>query len=399
MIVVGGTYTEHCVDPTRVQLLGSGLRSASMSRPHLEQFVTSIHPGEREQLIATLGVADILVVGAERAHPIRFVYETPISRPSVYGTGGELPSVSADGDDVLVFGMIDGRPRIQARSVVIDPQSSLSLSSMSGEVHAEKKVIVANSRELRSLSGQAALVSAMSSVRDATDAVAVVAKCGISGCAFITDDGPPIAMAAHPTSSVWPIGSGDAFSTGFAAHWFEHGDVRAASEAGLAAAASVCSTGQLSLRPFDPVFELGAITFAELERPPRVYVAASFTTTHQRWLLRQVVRAMRDIGIEPFSPLHENGLYDGDAARIAARDLDGLELCDAVLLLADGSRTGPWVEAGWATRLGRPVVIFTEDEALDRYTMLVGTGAHVVADLASAIYRTGWLALSARVRP
>lgn len=399
MIVVGGTYTEHCIDPTRVRLLGSGLRAACINRQQLDQFVTAVHPSERDQVTATLGVPDAVLAVVERAHPVRFVYETPISRPSMYGAVGKSPTIPADGDRALIFGMVEGSPQVRARQAVIDPQSSLSLIAMTDDVRADQKVIVANARELRSLTGETELDHAMSAALDATGAVAVVAKCGIAGCAFLTNVGSPTTLAAWPTSNVWPIGSGDAFSAGFAAHWFEHGDVRAASEAGIAAAACVCSTDQLTLRPIDPMLDLGSLTFEEMTQRPRVYVASSFTTIHQRWLLRQVVRAMRDIGIEPFSPLHENGLYDGDAATIATRDLEGIEASAAVLLLADGSRTGPWVEAGWATRLERPIVIFTEDQVRDRYTMLVGTGAQVVADLASAVYRAGWLALAARTRP
>jgi nucleoside 2-deoxyribosyltransferase len=399
MIVVGGTYTEHCVDPTRVRLLGSGLRAAFINRQQLEKFVTAVHPSERDQVAATLGVPNAALAVVERAHPVRFVYETPISRPSLYGAMGEVPKISADGDQALVFGMVDGRPEVRARQAVIDPQSSLSLTAVNEDVRADQKVIVANARELRFLTGATELDHAMSAALDATGAVAVVAKCGIAGCAFLTNSGSPTTLAAWPTSNVWPIGSGDAFSAGFAAHWFEHGDLKAAGEAGIAAAACVCSTDQLTLRPIDPMLDLGSLTFEEMTQRPRVYLAASFASIHQRWLLRQVARAMRDIGIEPFSPLHENGLYDGDAATIATRDLEGIEASASVLLLADGSRTGPWVEAGWATRLERPVVIFTEDDARDRYTMLVGTGAQVVADLASAIYRAGWLALAARTRP
>lgn len=399
MIVVGGTYTEQCIDPTRTRLLGSGLRAACINQLRLDQFFTSLHPSERERATATLGADDDTLNVVERVEPIRFVYETPISRPAVYGLVGDTSDVAADGDQALVFGMVEGSPHVRAGRAVIDPQSSLSLGAMAQNVHADSKVIVANARELRALTRESDLEVAMASTLAATGAVAVVAKCGVAGSAFITDGSSPIALAAYPTARVWPIGSGDAFSAGFAAHWFEHGDVNAACEAGMAAAACVCSTDQLTLRPIDPVIDLGAITYADLTRSPRVYVAASFTTTHQRWLLRQAIRAMRDIGIDPFSPLHENGLYDGDATTIAHRDLAGIEACDAVLLFADGSRTGPWVEAGWATRLGRPILIFTEENALDRYTMLVGTGAEVVTDLASAVYRSGWLALATRTRP
>lgn len=396
MIVVGGSYTEHCVDPSRVRLLGSGLRAACINRNRLDQFVTSLHPSEFDQAAAALAVAPDRLVATERSQSIRFVYETPISKPSIDIETLALPVINAEADQAMVFGMVDARPIVRAGRAVVDPQSSLSLAAIDNDVHADEKVIVANSREMKWLAGRTSLAGAMQAVLDATGAAGVVAKCGVSGCAVLSPGAEPLAIGACPTEAVWPIGSGDAFSAGFAAHFFDHGELPAAAEAGVLAAAAVCSTDQLSLRPVSPLLDLGPPSVAALENGPRVYVAASFTSTHQRWLLRHVVRAMRDVGIVPFSPLHENGLYEGDAKTIASLDLKGIDACDSVLLLADGSRTGPWVEAGWATRHGLPVVIFTEDDARDRYTMLVGSGAQVVGDLASAIYRAGWLGIAAR---
>ena len=396
MLVVGGTYTEHCIDPTSHRLLGSGLRAARINRSCLDRFVTSAEPEAVDQLHATLGVASAAVTVIPRTGPITFVYETAVARPATYRANSDRVAVDIEADDVLLFGMVEAVPTARARRAVVDPQSSMTIDHLRDGIVADELVLIANALEVRSLTGETDIRSAASAMLTATGAMTVVVKAGVLGCVVFTSGNSPVIVPALPTSAVMPIGSGDSFSAGFAAHWFQHGDPLAAAAAGSEAAACLCGFDRMDLVPITPILDLGVPTLGDFEDGPRVYIAASFATTSQRWLLRHVERKMRDIGIAPFSPLHENGLYQGDAAEIASKDLEGLASCDAVLVLADGARTGPWVEAGWATRHGIPVVIFTEDSMTDRYTMLVGTGSHVVPDLASAIYRAGWLALAHR---
>lgn len=399
MHIVGGSYTEHCIDPSRRALLGSGLRAALFNRDRLERFVTALHNDEQAALQATLrrGLENVEVVS--RPHPIEFVYETSIARPHAYGVGADRLHLSASADDLLAFGMVEADLTLDAQRAVIDPQSSVPLADLARRSRIGELVVVANTREVTTLAGEPDPIRAAIAVRDDLNARAVVIKAGVAGCAMVTADGSTHFSPPYPTNRVWPIGSGDAFSAGFARHWFETSQLDAALTAGSRAAAAVCSTDQLTARSVDAMLDLSHLSLADLTRPPRVYLAASFATVHQRWLLRHVKRKMIDIGIEPFSPLHENGMLDGNPREIAAMDLAGLDSCEAILVLADGSRTGPWVEAGWATRHSIPVAIYTEDIIEDRYTMLVGTGAHVVTDLASAIYRAGWLALAARAQP
>jgi len=399
MHVVGGTYTETCIDPTSSRLLGSALRAALINRDRLEQFSTLLEAGRRPELEATLGLSQDFVSAGERPEPIEFVYETPIARPATYGNSGPTLTVEADAEDVLVFGMIEGVPKVSAHRAVVDPQSSMSVDEIRSCVEADELVIVANVRELCAMTRSADLLQGIELLAEATGASGVVVKAGIGGCLVSVGTGLEF-VAPIPTERVWPIGSGDSFSAGFARAWFEHGDVFEAARAGSSQTAFVCATDQLApaLSPVIPKPSLAHLGLDDLAHQPRVYLAASFASTHQRWLLRHVRRKMVDIGINAFSPLHENGLFEGDANDIATKDLAGLESCESILILADGSRTGPWVEAGWGAKLGLPVVIFSEDNSADRYTMLVGTGAEVVQDLATAVYRAGWLALAGRGR-
>lgn len=397
MLIVGGTYRERCTDPTRSQLLGSGARAACVVGPAVDRFVTVLEDSSVPELQAVSGLPLERLEIVTRAQSIDFVYETPIARPAIYGDDQPPTALEVDHENVVAFGMVEATLRVNAQRCVVDPQSSMSLAHVQGTVVADELVIVANVAETRAMAGTPDLSAAIEHVLSTTGATAVITKAGIGGCIVRSADSRTSVLPALPTSTVWPIGSGDAFTAGFAAHWFEHGDPHAAAGAGCATAAAVCSSGQLSGGIVEPTFSLEGLGEEDLTVGPMVYLAASFASTSQRWLLRHVERKMRDIGIRPFSPLHENGAYKGDAVSIAESDLAGIAACDAVLLLADGSRTGPWVEAGWATRLGLPIVIFTEDVATDRFTMLVGTGALVVSDLATAIYQSGWHGLARRL--
>jgi nucleoside 2-deoxyribosyltransferase len=79
-----------------------------------------------------------------------------------------------------------------------------------------------------------------------------------------------------------------------------------------------------------------------------------------------------------------------DAEVTADADLEGLESCDSILLLADEARTGPFFEAGWATKLKIPIVVASSDSDSTRFTMLRGTGARIVTDLSAAVYHAVW---------
>jgi pfkB family carbohydrate kinase/Nucleoside 2-deoxyribosyltransferase len=402
MQIVGGSYDEVCVDPSSQVLLGSGLRAAILCRSIVSLFVTSVAESEREVLdaVSQFPHRDVLNVST-RPYSIRFLYETPISKPLFDSPVLRVVLPTVQNDHVLAFGMVESKAEIKAKHTVIDPQSSLSAKEIRMNVDAEELVLVANSAEIGSmaLNQGSDLLTSMRLILDELGASVVVAKCGAVGSIGISKDGAEYFVPATATKTVSPIGSGDAFSAGFASEWFRTGDLQASLRSGSSMAASVCATGQLGpTAELSSIIDLAQVNVNDVSNPPRVYIAASFATIHQRWLLRQVIRKMRDIGIHPFSPLDENGAYSGDASQIAAKDFEGLETCDAVLILADGARTGPWVESGWAAKLGIPAVLFTEEPTKDRYVMLVGSGCHVVSDLASAIYRVGWRALEHRHR-
>ena len=228
---------------------------------------------------------------------------------------------------------------------------------------------------------------------DRTGAVAAVIKCGALGALVFTAGGIVEGVPAFATEEVLPIGSGDVFTAAFAAQYLEHGDLSTAALAASRRTAAYVWKSQLG--PFD----LGDLarritcpTLRSVQDPPIVYVAGSFENPEQRWSVNTISKGIDDIGGRSLAPLRDFGPKK-EPSVTAQQDLDALDACDSLVLLADVARTGPFFEAGWASRIGLPVVVVSSDNDKGRYTMLRGTGACVVDDLSTAVYKAVWAAI------
>ena len=203
-------------------------------------------------------------------------------------------------------------------------------------------------------------------------------------------------IPAFVTPTVFPIGSGDVFTAALAAHYFQDNDLIAAAHSASRRTAGYVTVRHLGdVNPGHDIKATIVPTVRSVQNPPKVYVAASFANPEQRWSGRTIDRGISDIGARSIYPLREVGEKQ-DAEITARADLENLDACDAVILLADVARTGPFFEAGWATCRGIPIVVMNSDPDPDRYTMLNGTDAHLVSDLATAAYRAVWAALEHR---
>lgn len=290
--------------------------------------------------------------------------------------------MSAEGEAVLLFGMVEGPASIVADSLVVDPQHDIGLDSLGG-FGPRRLAVVASGGEIVALAGGAPVEEATPSMREALSADVVVAKLGARGALVATPNGC-VGVGPRPTTRTWPIGSGDAFTAGFAWAWAAGGaDPVEAARVGCRAAAAWCSTQTLPLNQaaFDPGPPV------PLRPRPRVYLAGPFFDLAQRWLVEVAARALGQLGADVFSPYHEVGIGGPD---VAAADLAGLAACDAVLALLDGADAGTLFEVGWATRAGLPVVAFSQRHADADLTMVSGSGTAVHDDLSSAVYAAIW---------
>ena len=398
-VVVGGTYRETCSEPIVDWTYGSGVRAAVVLGVSAERLVTVADEQSLSQIPAVLGKTP--VDATPRLHQIEFTYDTPLSpprllaHPSDYGI--KVPQVEAI--DAVVFGMVEARPTVVTQRAVVDPQHSLSISQIGETIIADELVIVANSREIRTLAGDEHLDRAVGLIFDQTDAVGVVIKAGALGALVLRRGADVEGVPAIITSTVFPIGSGDVFTAALALHYFESDNLADAAHSASRRTAEYVETRQLGPVQLNDDPDLTCVpTVASVQKPPGIYVAASFANPEQRWSAGTIANGIEDIGGRSVYPLRDVGQKQ-EAEITAWKDLNALDDCDAVVVLADVARTGPFFEAGWATSRGLPIVVMNSDPDPDRYTMLKGTGAKSVSDLASAAYFSVWAAIEHRHGP
>jgi len=232
---------------------------------------------------------------------------------------------------------------------------------------------------------------------------AVVLRAGAIG-GFVADAAGVHPIAAHPTMSVWPLGSGDTFSAVFSAAWGSGADPVEAAQIASNATAWWCGNRSVPVPPqilngsatYEDLAECAQDPLAEPSYNPRVYLGGPFFTVAERWLVELVRGALFGLGARPFSPIHDVGVGD---ASVAVQDIAGLAECDVMLALLDHYDPGTVYEAGWAASRGIPVIAYRHNGEGEGDKMLVGLGAEVHSDLSAALYRAVWVAQGAKIRP
>jgi hypothetical protein len=284
--IVGGTYRERCTEPLIDSLRGSGLRAAALLRSLGNEvaFTTCVEEASAVEATAVLHDLDVGAELGSRPEPVTFAYDTPISPASWrYAAGSQALEVRAT--DVVAFGMVDATWRITAEQLVIDPQHG-DLRAMLDAVSASKGLaVVLNSHEAQRLTGLP-VDQAGHRLLDLGARVVVIKQGALGGTVFTTGS-----VAAQygpvPTAITRTIGSGDAFTAGFAHAWFASPDdpVAAAQFGALVAGAhSLTDVPQVSADLLASLPE----PLPHPGQPPRVYLAAPFFTTPERLLLDTV---------------------------------------------------------------------------------------------------------------
>jgi hypothetical protein len=228
---------------------------------------------------------------------------------------------------------------------------------------------------------------------DTEQAAVVVIKQGPLG-AYVLDADSETAVPAYRSGKVWKIGSGDNFVAHFAYHWMSQGKT-AGESADLASKATAYYCGTSGFATPD---EINAFTMPPV-RPskryvegwkPSIYLAGPFFNLAQHWLVEETRKVLTDMGLHVFSPFHEVG--HGSAEDIASQDLAAIRNSDLVFALGDGLDSGTMYELGYANALGKPVVIYCENESDGNKKMMAGSGCQFHSDYVSAIYNALWTA-------
>jgi hypothetical protein len=399
--IVGGTYRERCLVPTRDTLVGSGVRAAAIVRSvdPGATLSTAVEAGAREIFEAVVEAVGVHAEPVDRDESVEFSYFTPLSAPAINGARSRHAGISVSDDAVLVFGLIErGEVTVNARSVVLDPQQPRDLVALDlSTLQCDRLAIVANRAETLALgrasgeSDEEVLVDAARRLIGRYGAEVVVTKRAAQG-ALITTADTVARVGVFPTERVYPIGSGDVFAAGFAWAWTNGGlDAVEAARIGSRLASLWCAHGALSV----PAEYFSSAASADELTPARVrvYVAAPFFSLGELWMVELVRDALISLGADVFSPWHDVGPGGDEVARA---DLAGLQKSDSVLALLDGNDPGTVFEAGWARAHGIPVVAFTRRPDAEGGKMLRGTEAEIHEDLSTAVYRSIWAAMRAR---
>lgn len=322
---------------------------------------------------------------------ISFYYRHPLAVPEVLGCISGNLQLKAEGQCIIGFGMKEALIEIRGAYVVYDPQSPVSprwFRDQKGE--ADHLALVMNETEARLLSGETELQKAKELIFEHEMCECLVVKCGSQGAmVYCGKDDDGTRVHSYRTTHVWPIGSGDVFTTVFSYYWFKGlSPVEAAIKASKSAAAYCESDGDYE----NLLTHLKTSEFYEFtpQKKGKVYLAGPFFTLSEKLFVEECRNILIAMGMEVFSPYHDVG--EGKAEVVVPKDIAAIDDCNCVFAILDGMDSGTLFETGYAIKSGKKVVAYGENATEGEVKMLVGTGCDVNTDFTTALYKTCWYA-------
>lgn len=403
--VVGGVYRERVRHPPRVELFGSGGRAAatiaSLGVGTLLQ--TAIDDASRNDFEAIAAALGFQVEAVSVSATTEFIYDHPLGPPRtrpMFGSVRLPDEFAASAENALVFGMVEGDPRVTANRLVYDPQNPLSPQWLEDTGSSAAEIVyVLNRHEGQSLTGQREPEAILRAVLERPGVRGCALKLGPLGALIGMRDGSRRSVPCYETPEVWPVGSGDVFAATLAWAWLAKGlDVLSAGEAASRGAALYVATVAI---PTDSNVILGQAPMPYPALVPRtsaraaeydVYLAGPFFSLQDQWLVEEVRDVLLGFGLRVFSPLHDVG--PGEALEVAPKDLEALSKSHAVLALLDRLDPGTLFEVGFARAEGIPVVAHVHGISPGHLKMIQGSGCLVTEDLSSALYHAAWTVLA-----
>jgi hypothetical protein len=390
--VVGGVYVERCVEPHWDDVYGSAGRAAAA--------ISAAVPGVRlvtyraeplaEAFDSLENAYGLVIQGPSIRSEVAFDYFHPLATPRITPRPDAIPwnePIRIEDDVVLRFGMLEGEAIVSAATAVYDPQSAFDPRPF-GEngSTAGRLAMILNQLEARRFAAEPDARKAAEAILAKGDATVVVLKMGSQGALVLTSEGVDH-VPAYLSGNVFKIGSGDVFSAAFTQFWAVEG--RSPREAADLASRAVSRYVDTRSLPIPSADELMADDLVPLEAGTgRVYLAAPFFNLAERWVVEEVRNQLVDMGVPIFSPIHEIG--EGPGEIVAPQDLAGLDECQVVLAILNGSDAGTVFEVGYAVAKGIPVVALAQNMRPEDLKMPQGTGCTIVGDLTTAIYQAIW---------
>ena len=393
--IIGGTYRETCYWPTWNVVFGSGWRAVRVFRTLCPDAIISYYSAGDEEIQKMVKI----YAGSEPLEPhitpssssVSFYYDYPLSQPVIQGVKGDIFSIVANGTYVIGFGMMEATAQIEGEWVVYDPQSPshpLSYRGQGGK--AEHLALIMNEAESRLLTGESDLKRIRESLFRKEQCESLVIKRGAKGAVvFQSKDDEGMTIPAFKTPHVWPIGSGDVFTTVFAYFWFNGMPSEESALKASQAAATYCDT--TAYEDISRILnEDGAYAPIAPQKQGMVYLAGPFFTLSEKLFVAECRTLLAAMGVKVFSPYHDIG--EGKAEDVVPKDIDALKCCDCVFAIVDGLDSGTLFEIGYAVAHGKRVVAYVENETEGALKMLAGTGCDIEKDFTTAIYKTCWYA-------
>lgn len=334
--IVGGTYRETCYWPVWNELYGSGWRAVWVYRAFCPDSIINYHTVGGEEVAEMLKVylrTDKLNCHLTKASStIGFYYNHPLACPVVHGFSYESFKLNVNGRCVIGFGMKEAQTQIEGEWVVYDPQSPshpLSFREQGGK--AEHLALVLNESEARKLSGEVELNSIKNVLFDRERCECLIVKCGAKGAVVFSskgDDGDVVPV--FKTSHVWPIGSGDVFTTVFSYYWFSGSRPVVAAKNASKAVAEYCEkSGEIETILED--LKNDAFSHFVPQKKGLVYLAGPFFTLSEKMFVSECRNLLQAMGADVFSPYHDVG--EGNAEDVAPKDIEKLNECACVFAI------------------------------------------------------------------
>lgn len=390
--VVGGVYVERCVEPHWDDVYGSaGRAAAAMSAAVPDVRLVTYRAKPLADAFQSLANAyGLTIEGPSVRSEVAFDYFHPLATPRITPRPDAIPqndAIRIEDDIVLRFGMLEGEAVVSASTAVYDPQSAYDPRPF-GEngSTAGRLAVILNQVEARRFADLPDATEAAKAILARGEAAVVVLKMGSRGALVLTNETADH-VPAYRSENVFKIGSGDVFSAAFTQFWAIEGrEPREAADLASRAVSQYVDTRSL---PIAPANHLLAADLVPIDPGTgRVYLAAPFFNLAERWVVEEVRNQLVDMGVPVFSPLHEIG--EGPGEIVAPQDLAGLDECQVVLAILNGSDAGTVFEVGYAVAKGIPVVALAQNMRPEDLKMPEGTGCKIVSDLATAIYQAIW---------
>lgn len=390
--IVGGLYRERCIWPNWDQVLGSGGRAAEAASAHVDEvaFHTYATPDAHALFEVRAKLNNFALHSKSTKQRLSFSYIHPLSPPLIEPPPTVLtqePAIVVKDDNVLRFGMLEGQARVEAKRCVYDPQSAFAAETFaSNGSTAGELAIVANKKEIVSLAGGGSDPIKAARTLLTSDVQVVVVKGNVGGATVIDADGQFV-VPAYQTASVFKIGSGDIFAAMFAVHWAVNGKpAREAAQHASRAVARYVETQSLQLQA--PSSDDEKMMPATFDASGRVFLAGSFSSMGQRWVVDEARRCLKELGLKVVSALHNAGESHG--AQNSIPDIELLKGCDRVFAVLDGIDNRALFAIGWASRHGLPVYVFAQSASEEDLRMPKSAEARIFDDFAASIYHTAW---------